>query len=114
MFTTLVPEIGAADATGDLCTAPLTQGRFYSFNILTAEAGSDLDDSGTITDGDLMKVVTANEIPGKPQRVFNKPTCTTTECKQKVDIRVGKRNEALTTYDASLLESVFWTNPQRK
>jgi len=115
MFTTLVPDVGAAASTVDLCSAPITQGRFYSFNILTAKAGSDLNRSGgTITDSDLMAVVTANEIPGKPQRVFNKPTCEDKECTQMVDIRVGKRNEALTTYDASLLESVFWTNPERK
>jgi len=116
MFTTLVPDVGAAASTIDLCSAPLTQGRFYSLNILTAKAGNDLDGSGgTITDSDLMAVVTANEIPGKPQRVFNKPSCSVdNKCTQLVDIRVGKRNEALVTYDASLLESVFWTNPERK
>ncbi len=113
MFTTLVPDTGST-GTVDLCTAPITQGRFYSFNILTAEAGSDLNRDGTITDSDLMSVVTANEIPGTPQRVFNKPSCTDTECKQLVDVRVGKRNSSLVTYDASLLESVFWTNPARK
>ena len=115
MFTTLVPDASTAStATEDLCSAPLTQGRFYSFNVLTAEAGSDLNRDGTISDSDLMSVVTANEIPGSPQRIFNRPACTGTECMQTVDIRVGKRNEALTNYDASLLESVFWTNPGRK
>ena len=114
MFTTLVPNAGAQDAIIDLCNAPLTQGRFYSFNILTAEAGSDLNRDGNIADNDLMAIVTANEIPGSPQRIFNKPVCTDKECSQVVDIRVGKRNEALTEYDASLLESVFWTNPERK
>jgi Tfp pilus tip-associated adhesin PilY1 len=115
MFTTLVPPDSGADLSGrDLCEAPITQGRFYSFNILTAEAGSDVNNSGTVTDIDVMTVVTANEIPGSPQRIFNKPTCKGMECTQLVDIRVGKRSEALTTYDASLLESVFWTNPNRK
>ena len=118
MFTSLVPDNGAMSNSGsqsqDLCNAPLTQGRFYSLNILTAEAGSDLNRDGTITDNDLMSVVTANEIPGSPQRVFNKPVCKDQECTQMVDVRVGKRNEALSTYDASLLESVFWTNPKRK
>ena len=115
MFTTLVPPDSGADLSGiNLCEAPITQGRFYSFNILTAEAGSDVDRSGTVTDIDVMTVVTANEIPGSPQRIFNKPACNDTECTQLVDIRVGKRAEALTTYDASLLESVFWTNPNRK
>jgi hypothetical protein len=83
-------------------------------NILTAEPGSDIDRDGTVTDNELMTIVTANEIPGSPQRIFNKPTCVGTECTQLVDVRVGKRGEALTTYDASLLESVFWTNPVRK
>lgn len=115
MFTTLVPPDSNADLRGiDLCSAPVTQGRFYSLNILTAEAGSDVNASGTVTDGDLMTVVTANEIPGSPQIVFNKPSCAGRQCTQIVDIRVGKRSEALTTYDASLLESVFWTNPGRK
>lgn len=114
MFTTLVPDLGTSASSEDLCSAPITQGRFYSFNILTGEAGSDLNRDGTITDVDLMAVVTANEIPGTPQRIFNKPTCAGKECSQIVDIRVGKRNHALTTYDASLLENVFWTDPERK
>ena len=116
MFTSLVPDLGSSNNAGviDLCSAPLTQGRFYSMNILTAESGSDVNGDGTVTDSDVMTVVTANEIPGTPQRVFKKPTCKDKECTQLVDVRVGKRKEALMSYDASLLESVFWTNPERK
>lgn len=126
MFTTLVPGSGASTAVSDPCTAPLTQGRFYSMNILTGSAGNnindDIDDDDSnddddapkdeITDDDLFKVVTANEIPGTPQLFFNEPTCEGEICEQLVDIRVGKKASQIISYDAARLESVFWTNPE--
>lgn len=111
MFTTLVPGTGAAAAVADPCTAPATQGRFYSVNLLTGDAGSDLSKDGKITDSDLFAVVSSNEIPGSPQRVFNDPICENQECEQMVDIRVGKKSSPVTDYDSAFLESVFWTNP---
>jgi len=113
MFTTLVPDAVAETLVGDLCASPQTQGRYYSMNLLTAGAGSDLDDDGTITDSDLMSIVSQNEIPGSPQRVFNEPNCTDDECSQFVDIRVGKKKSALEEHDVSKLESVFWTDPEK-
>lgn len=111
MFTTLVPGEGAAAAVSDPCTAPVTHGRFYSLNVLTGSAGSDLTKDGKIEDTDLYSIVTSNEIPGTPQRVFNDPVCTDEKCTHIVEIRVGKKNSPVTSYDAAFLESVFWTNP---
>ncbi|RVU84036.1 VWA domain-containing protein [Leucothrix sargassi] len=113
MFTTLVPDAIAETLVGDLCQAPQTQGRYYSMNILTGEAGSDLDRDGVVNDSDLMLTISQNEIPGSPQLVFNEPVCTTDECSQLVDVRVGKRNSALENQDVSKLESVFWTDPEK-
>jgi len=113
MFTTLVPGLGVDMTDIDVCTAPATQGRLYSLNILTAEAGSDLNDDEDITDADLFTLVSSNEIPGTPQLVFNSPYCADGECKHLVDIRVGKKNSAVTNYNSDFLESVFWTNPTK-
>lgn len=111
MFTTLVPGLGVTAKDIDVCTAPVTQGRLYSLNVLTGESGNDLNNDGTVTDTDLFALVSANEIPGSPQLVFNSPYCADGECKHLVDIRVGKKNSAVTSYDSAHLESVFWTNP---
>ena len=112
MFTTLVPSSGAAAAVSDPCVAPVTQGRFYSINILTGSAGDDLNKDKTITDADLFTVIASNEIPGTPQRVFNVPQCVDESCEQIVDIRVGKKNSPITDYDSAYLESIFWTAPK--
>ncbi len=111
MFTTLVPEPEADELVADICASPQTQGRYYSMNILTGKAGSDLNDDGVITDSDLMSIISENEIPGSPQQIFNEPVCTSGSCSQIVDIRVGKKNSALEEHDVSKLESVFWTDP---
>ncbi|WP_158278794.1 PilC/PilY family type IV pilus protein [Leucothrix arctica] len=113
MFTTLVPDANAEVAVEDLCESPQTQGRYYSMNVLTGNAGSDLNGDGTITDSDLMLIISENEIPGSPQQVFNEPVCTSDACSQFVDIRVGKKNSALEEHDVSKLESVFWTDPTK-
>ena len=60
MFTTLVPDANAEVAVEDLCESPQTQGRYYSMNVLTGTAGSDLNGDGTITDSDLMLVISEN------------------------------------------------------
>ncbi|PID45325.1 MAG: hypothetical protein CSB47_09065 [Proteobacteria bacterium] len=111
MFTTLVPSSGASAAVADPCKGALTQGRFYSMDLLTGSAGSDLNRNKKITDEDLFAVVASNEIPGPPQRVFNDPVCVDKKCEQIVDVRVGKKNSPVTGYDSAFLESVFWTNP---
>lgn len=113
MFTTLVPGLGVDMTDIDVCTAPATQGRLYSLNILTAEAGSDLNGDDNVTDADLFTLVSSNEIPGTPQLVFNSPYCADGKCQHLVDIRVGKKNSAVTNYNSDFLESVFWTNPEQ-
>jgi len=111
MFTTLVPGSGSAAAVGDPCVAPVTQGRFYSLNIVTGSPGNDLNDDDLINDTDLFEVVAANEIPGTPQPVFNAPVCEAEQCQQIVDIRVGKKNTPVVSYDSAYLESVYWAAP---
>jgi Tfp pilus tip-associated adhesin PilY1 len=115
MFTTLVPNAGASDAVVDLCTSPLTQGRFYSLDLLTATAGDDLNNDGVVSDADLFTVISANEIPGSPQQIFNEPFCSdeSKRCTQSIDVRVGKANNPAVSYDASFLENVFWKNPPK-
>ena len=117
-FTTLIPE----GIPIDPCDPPATHGRFYAINILTGEAGMDLNDDGTITDADLSMNVVSGDIPGTPQSVFNpidivkkvgvdgKPTGETA-CAHPVDIRIGKKLSQATGYDACRLESVYWSNP---
>ena len=107
MFTSLVLEAGDVG----VCEVPITQGRMYSLNILTAEPGDDLNKDGSVTDTDAFIQVSANEIPGTPQLVFNSPYCADGKCKHLIDIRVGKKNSATTSYDSAYLESVFWNNP---
>ncbi|WP_022950708.1 VWA domain-containing protein [Leucothrix mucor] len=115
MFTTLVPNAGASEAVVDLCTSPLTQGRFYSLDLLTATAGDDLNNDGVVGDADLFTVISANEIPGSPQQIFNEPFCSdeSRRCTQSIDVRVGKANNPAVSYDASFLENVFWKNPPK-
>ena len=119
-FTTLIPDTIASNT--DKCDPPATHGRFYAINVLTGEAGLDLDGDGTITDADLTMDVVSGDIPGTPQSVFNplavtdklgadgKPTGAKA-CQHPVDIRIGKKLSQATGYDACRLESIYWSDP---
>jgi hypothetical protein len=69
-----------------------------------------------VSDADLFAIISANEIPGSPQQVFNEPYCSdeSKRCTQSIDVRVGKANNPVVSYDTSLLESVFWKKPPKK
>ena len=119
-FTTLIPETVSSNT--DECDPPATHGRFYAINVLTGEAGLDLNGDGTITDADLTMDVTSGDIPGTPQSVFNpldvvdkigedgNPTGAKA-CTHPVDIRIGKKLSQTTGYDACRLEPVYWSDP---
>lgn len=113
-FTTFVPQSIPNDAVVDLCTVPATQGRLYSMNLLTAKPAYDLNwDGGEPTVDDIFVAVSADEIPGAPQRVFNSFECSAGTCKHAVDIRVGKKLLQASSYDRRYLEPVYWTDPNK-
>ena len=119
-FTTLIPETVSSNT--DECDPPATHGRFYAFNLLSGEAGLDLNGDGTITDADIFIEVASGDIAGAPQSVFNplsvvekvdtdgNPTGDKA-CSHPVDIRIGKKLSQATGYDACRLESVYWSDP---
>ena len=120
-FTTLVPEVLASGTGIDQCAAPVTQSRFYAFNVLSGEPGLDLDLDGDIDDNDAY-ITTGTEILGKPQIVFNPPVITDVvdeggnatgekSCTHPVDIRTGKKLSQTSGYEACRLESVYWSDP---
>ena len=120
-FTTLVPEVLASGSGIDQCSAPVTQSRFYAFNVLSGEPGLDLDMDGDIDDNDAY-ITTGTEILGKPQIVFNPPVITDVvdeggnatgekSCTHPVDIRTGKKLSQTSGYEACRLESVYWSDP---
>ena len=116
-FTTFVPQASSAGASSveDLCTAPSTQGRLYSINLLTGKPAYDLDwDGGDPDVNDIFVAVSADEIPGAPQRVFNSFECSNGQCKHAVDIRVGKKLLQSSSYDRGYLEPVYWADPDQK
>jgi hypothetical protein len=116
-FTAFVPQANSPeeDEITDLCTAPATQGRLYSMDLLTAKPSYDLDWSGGDPDAaDIFVAVSADEIPGAPQRVFNPFKCSNGQCEHTVDIRVGKKLLQASSYDRGYLEPVYWTDPDKK
>ncbi|MCK5813858.1 MAG: hypothetical protein KAH03_06355, partial [Cocleimonas sp.] len=114
-FTTFVPQANPSSTpVEDLCTAPATQGRLYSMRLLTGKPAYDLDWSNGNPDvNDIFVAVSADEIPGAPQRVFNPFECSNGECKHAVDIRVGKKLLQASSYDRGYLEPVYWTDPSK-
>ncbi len=115
-FTSFVPQANpvSAGTVVDLCTAPATQGRLYSMNLLTGKPSYDLNWSGGDPDvNDVFVAVSADEIPGAPQRVFNAFKCADGKCEHAVDIRVGKKLLQASSYDRSYLEPVYWTDPSK-
>jgi hypothetical protein len=116
-FTTFVPQANPSSVSPveDLCTAPATQGRLYSINLLTGKPAYDLDwDGGDPDINDIFVAVSADEIPGTPQRVFNSFKCSNGQCEHAVDIRVGKKLLQASSYDRSYLEPVYWSDPDKK
>ena len=112
VFTTLVP---AAITSGELinaCESPGTQGRIYAMNILTGEASLDLNRDGSKDDNDVFNIIAASEIPGKPQRIFNKLDCSSGSCKHEVDIRIGKKSSEVSFENVSRVESIYWQHPK--
>jgi len=127
-FTSMVPKV-VTDSV-DVCKAPVSDGRLYALNILTGEAGFNLDESeesnvkDRITDNDAFVSIVRGEIPGKPQIVFNSVEknsildasgeATKTQCSHPIDIRNGKKLSQVTGYDACRLESVYWNDPEQE
>ena len=120
-FTSLVPEVLASGVGIDQCAAPVTQSRFYAFNVISGEPGLDLNLDGVTDDNDAF-VTTSTEILGKPQIVFNTPEITPVvdsagdptgevSCTHPVDIRTGKKLSQTSGYEACRLESVYWSDP---
>lgn len=136
IFTALVPEALTSGTGIDACAAPATYGRMYAIDIETGEAALDLDKSNNTDDSNLSesenKVINDNDfvteaitkvIPDKIRQIFNTPSIIeekddegnviNTECEHDVDLRSGKRNLQVDSYDACRLESIYWNDPQR-
>ena len=121
VFTTLVPDVYSSASSVSHCNTSATQGRAYVLDILKGTAAVDLSGNGGAPDNnDLYTVVSANEIPGGIQVVFNEPladdgsTCSDGNCVQNVDFRAGKKLSQVMSYNSGVLESVFWSKPQEK
>ncbi|MEC4716429.1 PilC/PilY family type IV pilus protein [Cocleimonas sp. KMM 6895] len=110
-FTTLVPKVLTTGELINSCAAPATQGRIYAMNLLTGEASIDMDGNGVINDNDVFQTISASEIPGTPQRVFNELSCENGECSHEVDIRIGKKSTEVGTMDVEAIESIYWSDP---
>ena len=111
IFTSFVPKAIVAGEGISACASPGTQGRIYAMNILTGEASIDLNRKNSVNDNDTFAVISANEIPGKPQRIFNKLDCSGGSCKHVVDVRIGKKGSEAGAQDVSKVESIYWNNP---
>lgn len=94
VFTTFAND---ADPTPDPCNPPANQARAYVLDLFTGKAVANLDRSA---DGSKDKAVVAgvNEIIDAAQVIFQHPAaqdgsaCTASDCRQSVEIRVGKMN----------------------
>jgi hypothetical protein len=106
-----VPRLLAQGELINPCKSPATQGRLYALNILTGESIMDLDKSGQINDNDAFQTISASEIPGTPQRVFNSLICKDGSCDHKVDVRIGKKLSQVGFINAEEIESVYWSDP---
>ncbi len=112
LFTTLVPKALTTDELINSCAPPSTQGRIYAMNLLTGEAMININRVGVINDNDVFKTISASEIPGSPQRIFNELSCEDGECSHEVDIRIGKKKTEVGSVDVQALESIYWSNPR--
>ncbi|MCK5814049.1 MAG: hypothetical protein KAH03_07310, partial [Cocleimonas sp.] len=119
LFTTIVPNVYANSESGVNCNLPEIQGRAYVINILTGASMVDLSgNGGNPNNNDLYTIISANEIPGNIQVIFNEPSasdggqCTAANCVQYVDLRIGKKRSQITSYNSGILESVYWSQSQ--
>jgi hypothetical protein len=81
-------------------------------DLLTGEASMDLDESGDApNDNDVFVTISASEIPGTPQRVFNSLNCVNGSCTHDVDVRIGKKSTEAGTTNVEAIESVYWNSP---
>jgi len=116
IFTTLVPKALTSGELINACESPGTQGRIYAMNILTGEASVnmvDKKDTGT-NDNDVFDIISASEIPGRPQRIFNGLKCENGNCTHNVDIRIGKKNSEVGMKNVANIESIYWNDPEKQ
>ena len=111
IFTTLVPEALTGGQQIDACALPATQGRIYVLNLLTGEPSANLDGDSDVDDQDAFETISASEIPGTPQLIFNKLDCEDGSCKHEVDVRIGKKNTEVDTTNMAKAESIYWSDP---
>ncbi len=111
IFTSFVPKAITSGEDISVCSSPGTQGRIYAMNVLTGEASIDLTRDDNVNDNDVFSTISANEIPGKPQRIFNPLDCSSGSCKHEVDVRIGKKGSEVGTQDVSKIESIYWNAP---
>jgi hypothetical protein len=111
IFTTLVPDALTAGENINACALPPTQGRIYVLNLLTGEPSANLDKDSDIDDQDIFETISASEIPGTPQLIFNKLNCANGSCKHEVDVRIGKKDTEVNTSNLSKAESIYWSDP---
>lgn len=114
IFTTFVPKALVSDELNNACKSPSTQGRIYAMNILTGEASVNMDGESNTDDNDVFSVISASEIPGKPQRIFNGLKCENGTCTHDVDIRIGKKNSEVGIEDVANIESIYWNDPEKE
>lgn len=114
IFTTLVPKVLTTGELISACAAPATQGRLYALDILEAESTIDQDQNDAIDNNDVFNTISASEIPGTPQQVFNKLECDGDECTHEVDIRIGKKSSEVGSANVAKLESIYWGSPEKK
>jgi hypothetical protein len=98
VFTTFAPvDAAGAGPTGDPCDTPPNSARAYVLDLFTGRAVANLDRSADNSKDDSV-VAGVNEILSAAQIVFRLPTasdgttCKEGDCKQTVEIRVGKMN----------------------
>jgi Tfp pilus tip-associated adhesin PilY1 len=113
IFTSFVPKAITSGEEISVCSSPGTQGRIYAMNILTGEASININRDDKINDNDVFATISANEIPGKPQRIFNQLECSNGSCKHEVDIRIGKKGSEVGAKDVSKVESIYWNDPTK-
>lgn len=121
LFTTLVPKVLVTGDMISLCASPTTQGRIYAMNILTGKASFDLDGNDAVNDQDVFETISASEIPGTPQLIFNalvkKGGGTSGDpetYEHPVDIRIGKKSTEVGVRDTANVESIYWSDPAEK
>lgn len=106
IFTTFAPvDEKGQGPSADPCAVPPNSARAYVLNLLTGRAVADLDDNTAsgLSSKDDSVIAGVNEILSSAQIVFRAPesialdannnrTCTVNDCRQTVEIHIGKVN----------------------